>query len=70
MLTTIVCRLIFYFSILINIDHGAVPSGITAMQDDLGLATVKMGNFGSLVFFGLAVGSLCAALVVKKFTWK
>ena len=29
-----------------------------------------MGNFGSLVFFGLAVGSVCATLIVSFFTWK
>jgi predicted MFS family arabinose efflux permease len=29
-----------------------------------------MGNFGSLVFFGLAVGSVCATMIVNKFTWK
>ena len=68
--TSLVCKAVFFFSILNNTDHGAVPSGIKAMQDQLNLETSQMGNFGSLVFFGLAVGSICATLIVNKFTWK
>ena len=68
--TTMVLRIVFFFSIMMNVDHGAVPSGIKQMQDDLVLQTVQMGNFGSLVFFGLAVGSVCATLIVSFFTWK
>ena len=69
-ITTMILRIIFCFSIMTNFDHGAVPSGITEIQDELNLQTVQMGNFGSLVFFGLAVGSVCATLIVNKFTWK
>jgi hypothetical protein len=38
-ITTMILRIIFCFSIMMNVDHGAVPSGITAIQDDLGLQT-------------------------------
>jgi hypothetical protein len=69
-ITTMILRVMFCFSIMTNVDHGALPSGIKAIQDDLGLQTAQMGNFGSLVFFGLAVGSMCATLIVSKFTWK
>jgi hypothetical protein len=30
-IVTMILRLVFFFSILINIDHGAVPSGIKQM---------------------------------------
>lgn len=69
-ITTMILRIVFCFSIMMNVDHGAVPSGIKEMQDDMGLETYQMGNFGSLVFFGLAVGSVCATLLVSMFTWK
>jgi hypothetical protein len=35
MKTTMVLRIVFFFSIMMNVDHGAVPSGIKQMQDDL-----------------------------------
>ena len=69
-ITTMVLRFVFFFSIMINTDHGALPAGIKQMQDELELDTLQLGNFGSLVFFGLAIGSVCATLIVSLFTWK
>ena len=64
------CLILFLPYVLTNIDHGAIPSGIKEMQEELQLPTVAMGNFGSLVFFGVSCGSLCATLIVGKIDWK
>jgi predicted MFS family arabinose efflux permease len=64
------CAILFLFNILNNVDHGALPSGISDMQEDFGLPTFKMGHFGSLVFLGLASGSLCVSMLVGIINWK
>jgi predicted MFS family arabinose efflux permease len=67
---TVMCISLFLCDILVNVDHGAIPAGIKEMQDDFELETIHMGNFGSLCFFGLAVGSVFSAFVVGKISWK
>ena len=64
------CVILFLFNMMVNVDHGALPSGISNMQEDFGLPTFKMGHFGSLVFLGLASGSFFASMIVGKVHWK
>ena len=48
-------------------DHGALPAAITAISKDLGIIEVQRGGLGSLVFFGLVIGSATAAFVLSVF---
>ena len=61
---------IFILSGLINFDHGGLPAAITAISKDLNIIEVQMGGLGSLVFFGLVVGSATATFVLSKFQYK
>ena len=64
------CIALFIFDISINFDHGAIPAGIKEMQDELEISTTKLGNLGSLVFFGLSCGTVLSANIVGKVSWK
>ena len=54
----------------VNADHGAIPACLREMQLDLNLLKVQVGNFGSLVFFGLGIGSLLVSLVIGRISYK
>jgi len=43
-----------------NQDHGAIPSATQLLKQDLHLNNEQLGSLGSLVFFGLTLGSLIA----------
>lgn len=51
-------------------DHGGLPAAITAISKDLGIIEVQMGGLGSLVFFGLVIGSATATFVLSVFQYK
>lgn len=59
--------MIFIFIGLINVDHGGLPAAITSISKDLGIIEVQMGGLGSLVFFGLVIGSATATFVLSVF---
>lgn len=61
---------IFYLDILINIDHGAIPAGISDMSKDLDMEAEKLGLLGSMVFFGLFLGSLSASVFFYRISYK
>ena len=65
-----VCGFIFFLDILINVDHGALPSASVVLKDDLNLSNVQFGSLGSLVFLGLVMGSVCATFMLNLFTFK
>ena len=53
-----------------NLDHGALPAALTAIMKDLKIKEVEMGALGSLIFFGLVIGSATATVVLEKFQYK
>lgn len=61
---------IFYLDILVNIDHGAIPAGISDMSKDLDMEAEKLGLLGSMVFFGLFIGSLSASVFFYRISYK
>lgn len=61
---------IFYLDILVNIDHGAMPAALSDISKDLEMATAKLGLMGSMVFFGLFIGSLSASVFFYRFSYK
>lgn len=65
-----VCFYIFFLDILINIDHGAVPAALSDISQDLNIVDTGMGLLGSLVFFGLVIGSVTASFVLGRFQYK
>jgi len=65
-----VCFYVFLLDILINIDHGAVPAALSDISQDLNIVDTGMGLLGSLVFFGLVVGSVTASVVLGRFQYK
>ena len=65
-----VFRAVFLMNMGVNADHGAIPACLHEMQRDLQLLKVEVGNFGSLVFFGLGIGSLLVSLVIGRISYK
>ena len=65
-----VFRAVFLMNMGVNADHGAIPACLREMQNDLGLLKVQVGNFGSLVFFGLGIGSLLVSMVIGRISYK
>lgn len=63
-------RALFFFDLCVNIDHGAIPACLHEMKKDLGLAGAQVGSFGSLVFFGLGVGSALTSLIIGRISYK
>ena len=55
--------LIFFLNLIINIDHGVMPAGAIAIKGYLGVSNTEYGLLGSIVFFGLVLGSLAASFV-------
>jgi len=53
-------------SILINLDHGAIPASTQEIQDDLEIDTTAIGLFGSLVYIGTAAGALFLSVMGNK----
>ena len=54
----------------VNIDHGAIPQATISIKEDLSINNAELGELGSLVFLGLAVGALSASLVFGRVTYK
>ena len=65
-----VSLLIFVLDIIINLDHGAMPAALTQIQNDLDLKNTEMGGLGSMVFFGIVIGSACGAFIFKKYDYR
>jgi len=55
--------LIFFLNLIINIDHGVMPAGAIAIKGYLAVSNTEYGLLGSIVFFGLVLGSLAASFV-------
>lgn len=56
--------------ILINVDHGAIPSAAVAIKNDFDMNNAWFGVLGSMVYMGLVSGSLAGAFVLGKFKYK
>lgn len=65
-----VCIYVFFLDILINVDHGAIPAALNEISRDLKVSDAKMGGLGSLVFFGLVIGSATAGFVFGRISYK
>mmetsp|Transcript_31416 Transcript_31416/g.39001 ORF Transcript_31416/g.39001 Transcript_31416/m.39001 type:complete len:148 (+) Transcript_31416:257-700(+) len=61
---------VLFLNLLINFDHGVMPAGALKMQEDLELNNMQFGWLGSIVFFGLTLGSLSASFVYQRFSAK
>ena len=62
--------LIFILNILINLDHGAIPAGTTALKQENSLDNVQLGIIGSLVYLGLILGSISAGFIYSTYSSK
>jgi hypothetical protein len=51
----IFCLFIF-ITLLMNLDHGAIPAATENIRQDLGVNDKILGTFGSLVFLGNLIG--------------
>ena len=50
-------------NVLINVDHGVFPAGSIAIKEALGINNTEYGLLGSVVFFGLTIGSVAATFL-------
>lgn len=55
-------------NIIMNLDGGAVPAAVDTIVDYFALQPYHVGLLGSLVYIGIAMGSLCVAPVLRKFS--
>lgn len=53
-----------------NMDHGALPAGLTQIQRDLSLDKLHVGNLGSIVFLGMGLGSWLTSLIIGRISYK
>ena len=61
---------IFLLNMGNNLDHGAIPAATKVLKQDLKLNNQQLGSLGSLVFFGLTIGSMIGTLFVGKLSYK
>ena len=61
---------ILFLNLIINIDHGVMPAGAITIKDYLGVSNTEYGLLGSVVFFGLVLGSLGATLIFNNYSTK
>ena len=62
--------LILFLNLIINIDHGVMPAGAISIKEYLGISNTEYGLLGSIVFFGLVLGSLAATFVFNNISTK
>lgn len=62
--------LLFITNIIINFDHGAIPAATTEIKAEMKINNVKLGSLGSLVFFGLTLGSAFAGIAFNNYASK
>ena len=55
--------LVLFMNTLINVDHGVMPAGSIVIKDALGINNTEYGLLGSIVFFGLTLGSVAATFL-------
>lgn len=61
---------ILFLNLIINIDHGVMPAGAITIKDYLGVSNTEYGLLGSIVFFGLVLGSLAATVIFNNYSTK
>jgi predicted MFS family arabinose efflux permease len=62
--------MLFFLSMGVNLDHGALPVAMPVLRNDLNVDQKQLGYLGSLVFFGILIGSIAATIIFNKFTFK
>ena len=62
--------LICLINILINLDRGAIPAATTEIKDKNHISNVELGMIGSLLYFGLILGSLSGGYFFSKYSSK
>jgi hypothetical protein len=54
---------LLFLNLIINIDHGVMPAGAITIKEYLAISNTEYGLLGSIVFFGLVLGSLAATFI-------
>ena len=57
--------LVLFMNVLINVDHGVMPAGSIVIKEDIGVNNTEYGLLGSVVFFGLTLGSIGATFLFQ-----
>ena len=62
--------LIVLINIFINLDRGAIPASTTEIKDKNKISNAELGIIGSLIYFGLILGSLSGGYFFSKYSSK
>ncbi|KOB59678.1 hypothetical protein PFHG_01437 [Plasmodium falciparum HB3] len=62
---TLTLSLMICISILCNYDHGAIPVTLEEIQKDFPLSYIEQSLLGSLVYFGLIIGTIMASILFE-----
>ena len=62
--------LIVLINIFINLDRGAIPASTTEIKDRNKISNAELGMIGSLIYFGLILGSLSGGYFFSKYASK
>ncbi len=62
--------LIFLINILVNLDRGVIPAATTEIKEKIKISNAQLGMIGSLLFFGLILGSLTGGYIFSKYSSK
>ena len=61
---------VFLLNVTVNLDHGAMPAALIDISNDVQFTDQQMGTLGSLVFFGLFIGTLNASFLMYRLKHK
>ena len=57
-------------SVSTNIDHGGIPALTKSLKEELDIGNQGLGMLGSLVFFGLVLGSISATFLFDRIKYR
>jgi len=60
---------IFITNVFINVDHGSLPGCADVFKSQLGINDFEFGLIGSVVYAGMAAGSVIASGLFNNASW-
>ena len=66
----IVFSVLIIVTIVMGFDQGILSSSTTHLMKDFNMTERQLGGFGSMVFFGNAIGCICSFTLINKFNRK
>ena len=56
--------------LFLNLENGAVPGSLNQIKEAFNYDDTRVGALGSILYFGISLGSLVAIFIMDKFSYK